>query len=167
MVQRVTSLVTLVRPSEPARGPGCRVLPDVLGLTVLVQTARAKFPADPRLLEAAPLGLRQVRVVVVDPDRPVAQPAGDALGARGVGGPDRAGQPVGRVVAELDRLVLGREPLDVRTGPKTSSRTIAHVAADVGEDRRAVEEAGLELGLVGSAPAGDEPGALVDGAAAT
>ena len=70
----------------------------------------------PGLLEAAPLGLRQVGVVVVDPDRPVAQPRGDPLGAPGVRGPDRAGQPVGGVVAERDGLVLGREALD-RSGP--------------------------------------------------
>ena len=66
-------------PSEPPRRCRCRVLPDVLRLTVLVQTARAKFPTDAGLLEAAPLGLGQVGVVVVDPDRPVAKSAGDAL----------------------------------------------------------------------------------------
>ena len=71
-----------VSPSEPARRTGCGVLPDVLRLTVLVETARAKFPADAGLLETAPLRLRQVAVVVVDPDRPVAEPAGDPLRAR-------------------------------------------------------------------------------------
>ena len=67
-------------PNQPL-GPGRRVLPDVLGLAVLVEAGRAELAADARLLEAAPLGLRQVRVVVVDPDRPVAQAAGDPLGA--------------------------------------------------------------------------------------
>ena len=47
--------------AEPACGTRCRVLPDVLGLTVLVQTAGAKFPPEARLLEAAPLGLRTHR----------------------------------------------------------------------------------------------------------
>ncbi len=69
-------------PSEPAGRPRCRVLPDVLGLTVLVETGRAELPADPGALEAAPFCLRQVRVVVVDPDRPVRaagrRPAGRA-----------------------------------------------------------------------------------------
>src|SRR6476660_9467355 len=97
---------------EPARRAGVRVLPDVLGLAVLVEAAGPELATDPRLLEAAPLGLRQVGVVVVDPDRPVAEPGGDPLGATRVGRPDRAGQPVGRVVGELDRLLLGREALD-------------------------------------------------------
>ena len=61
-------------PNQPRRA-GRRVLPDVLGLAVLVEAARPELAADARLLEAAPLGLRQVRVVVVDPDRAVAQPA--------------------------------------------------------------------------------------------
>ena len=52
----------------------------------------------------------------------------------------------------------------VRTGPKTSSRTIRIRLRDVGEDGRAVEEAGLELGLGRPAATGDEPRALGDGA---
>ena len=89
--------------AEPAARAGLRVLPDVLGLAVFVEAGRAELAADPGLLEAAPLGLRQVRVVVVDPDRPVAQPRGDPLGAAGVRGPDRAGEPVGRVVGRARR----------------------------------------------------------------
>ena len=98
--------------SEPAAGLRIGVLPDVLRLAVLVEAARTELAADARLLEPAPLRLRQVRVVVVDPDGPVAESRRDALGPSRIGGPDRTRQTVGRVVAELDRLVLGGEPLD-------------------------------------------------------
>ena len=125
--------------------------------------ARAELAPDPRLLVAAPLGLGQVGVVVVDPDRPVAETRRDALGPARIGRPDRAGQAVRRVVAEGDRLLLGREPLD-RSGPdRTPPRgRCASSLRDVGEDRRAVVEAGLELGLGRPAAAGDQPRALGD-----
>ena len=55
---RTNAVAARASAAEPACGTRCRVLPDVLGLTVLVQTAGAKFPSDARLLEAAPLGLR-------------------------------------------------------------------------------------------------------------
>ena len=110
--------------AEPAARAGRRVLPDVLGLAVLVEAARAELAADPRSLVAAPLGLRDVDVVVVDPDRPVAEASGDALGTPGVRGPDRPGQAVRRVVAEGDRLVLGREALDGQDRAEDLLRTI-------------------------------------------
>ena len=50
------------------------VLPDVLGLAVLRQPGRSELAPDAGLLEAAPLGLRHVGVVVVDPHRAVPQP---------------------------------------------------------------------------------------------
>ena len=115
--------------AEPAGRAGRGVLPDVLGLAVFVEAAGAELAADAGLLEAAPLGLRQVGVVVVDPDRAVAQPRGHPLGAAGVGGPDRAGQPVGRVVAERDGLVLGREPLDRQDRAEDLLADDAHLAA--------------------------------------
>ena len=60
-----------VQPPNQRCGAGSDVLPDVLGLAVLVQAGRAQLPADAGLLEAAPLRLRHVGVVVVDPDRAV------------------------------------------------------------------------------------------------
>ena len=66
---------------------------------------------------------------------------------------------------ELDRLVLGREALDGQDRAEDLLADDAHVAADVGEDRGAIEEAVLEVGLVGAATAGDEASAFVDGAA--
>ena len=64
----------------------------------------------------------------------------------------------------VDRLLLGREALDREDRTEDLLADDPHLAADVGEDRRAVEEAGLEIGFVGAAAAGDEPGALGDGA---
>src|SRR5271169_569284 len=97
---------------EPARGGRVRVVVDVLLLLVLVQARGAELAADAGPAEAAPLGLRQVGVVVVDPHRAVPQRAGDPLGPARVRGPDRARQAVRGVVAKPDRLVLGAEPLD-------------------------------------------------------
>ena len=67
-------------------------------------------------------------------------------------------------MAEGDRLVLGREPLDGQDRAEDLLAHDPHRRRDVGEDRRAVEEAGLELRLVRAAAAGDQPGALGDGA---
>ena len=66
---------------EPAHGLGREVLVDVLGLAVLGEAGRAEFASDAGLAEAAPLGLREVGVEVVDPDGAVPQPAGDPAGA--------------------------------------------------------------------------------------
>ena len=87
-------------------------MPDVLGLAVLGETCQAELAPVARSSEPAPLRLREVGAEVVDPDRSVPEGAGDPLGAGGVGGPDRTGEPVVGVVAERDRLVLAREALD-------------------------------------------------------
>src|SRR4029078_5424900 len=61
---------------EPVLHGRPQVVPDVLGLAVLVETGLAELAAHARLLVAAPLGLGDVRVVVVDPDRDTAQTVG-------------------------------------------------------------------------------------------
>src|SRR4029079_6148626 len=147
---------------EPAAGDGLRVLVDVVRLAVLVEPGRAQLAAKARLAEAAPLRLGHVDVVVVDPDRAVAKRCGDALGATRVVGPDRAGEAVRRVVAERDGLVLRREPLDGHDRSEDLLADHRHVRRAVGEDRRAEEEAGLEVRLLGRAPAGPESGPLAD-----
>src|SRR5579871_4969100 len=77
-----------------------------LGLEVLLETELAQLPPVPGLLVAAEGGegveAAPVDVHLAGPDAP-----GDALGPLGIGGPHRAGQPVNRVVGDLDRLVLG------------------------------------------------------------
>src|SRR6478735_1493004 len=52
---------------EPVLDGRPQVVPDVLGLAVLVEARLAELTTHARLLVAAPLGLRDVRVVVVDP----------------------------------------------------------------------------------------------------
>src|SRR5580765_3037899 len=152
------------RPSGAEPAGRCRlgVLVNVLDLAVLVEAGRAQFPPDPGLLEAAPLGLRDVGVVVVDPDRPVAKRGGDTLGAGGIGRPDGTRQSVGRVVAEADCVVLGREPLNGDYRPEDLLADDRHVRGAIGEDGRADVEARLEVWLGRPAAAGDESGALVD-----
>src|SRR4051812_23153351 len=98
--------------AEPAHRAGPQVLVDMLGLAVLVQARRAQLTADAGLTEAAPFGLREVGVEVVDPHGAVAQPRGDPAGARGVGGPDGACQAVLRVVGEGHGLIFGAEGLN-------------------------------------------------------
>ena len=66
-----------------------------------------ELAADTALLHAAPLGLRHVGVVVVDPHGSVTQAARHALGTPGVLRPDCAGQAVDRVVRDGDGGVLG------------------------------------------------------------
>src|SRR4051794_10317756 len=119
---------------EPALGLRVDVVPDVLGLAILVETRAAELTADAGLLVAAPLGLGHVGVVVVDPDRPHPQPAGDALCLAGVLRPHRTGQAVEAVVGDPDRIVLVGEGLD---GEHRSERLLLgyrHVAAHVVED---------------------------------
>src|SRR5690348_10496128 len=96
---------------EPAGGGRCEVGPDVLGLAVLLEAGEAELASGAGLLEAAPLGLRYVGVVVVDPHRAEPESAGDALTAAGVAGPHRSGQAVDGVVGQSHRLVLGAERL--------------------------------------------------------
>src|SRR6516164_8403140 len=67
-------------PGEPVRGRGAHVVIDVLLLLVFLQAGGAELTADARLAEAAPLGLRQVGVIVVDPHRAVAQRGGHPFG---------------------------------------------------------------------------------------
>src|SRR5690349_1290192 len=71
----------LLPAAEPAAGARCRVLPDVLRLAVLVEARRPELTPDARSLEAAPLGVRHVDVVVIDPHGPGAQSARDPLGS--------------------------------------------------------------------------------------
>src|SRR4051794_37520713 len=64
MTMSYLSLAT-VAPSalEPALLSGTDVVPDVLGLAVLLQPGEPELASDARLLVAAPLGLRHVGVV--------------------------------------------------------------------------------------------------------
>ena len=100
-----------------------------------------ELAADAGLLVAAPLGLRDVRVVVVDPDRAHPQPGRDALGLAGVLGPDRAGQAVLAVVGDPDGLVLAGERLDRQHRAEGLVLGDRHVAAAAVEDGGQVVEA--------------------------
>src|ERR1700755_3323032 len=91
-------------PREPVRGTRAGVVVNVLLLLVFLQAGGPEFAADARLAEPAPFRLRKVRVVVVDPHGSVPERAGHPFGLSRVGGPSRAGQAVGGVVAEPDRL---------------------------------------------------------------
>src|SRR3954470_7035726 len=97
---------------EPALLGRADVVPDVLGLAVLRQPGLAELAPEARLFVTAPLGLRHVRVVVVDPDRAHPQPARDPLALARVLRPDGAGQAVDAVVGDADGVVLVGEGLD-------------------------------------------------------
>src|SRR5690606_41924038 len=79
---------------EPAGRPRGEVLVDVLGLLVLAQARRTELAPDAGAAEAAPLGLRYVRVEVADPHGAVQQHLGDDLVPARDGRPDAAGQAV-------------------------------------------------------------------------
>ncbi len=118
--------------------------------------ASPELAADPRLLVAAPLRLRHVRVVVVDPDGAHPHPSRDPLRLPGVLGPDRAGQPVGAVVGEGHRVVLGAEGLDGENRPERLVLGHRHAAGAAVENRRQVVEAVGQGRVVGSSAAAPE-----------
>ena len=78
-----------------------------------------------------------------------------------VGGEDRRGEAVADAVGDADRLV------EVVDGDKRRRRAEdlflgdPHVPLDVGEDRRPVEEAGVEAVVAGDLAAGEQRRALV------
>src|SRR5690606_37375777 len=136
-------------------------LVDVLGLLVLGQPGRTELTAEPGLLEAAPLSLRQVRVVVVDPDRAVAQTPGDALCATCILRPHGTGETVDRVVRGLDGFFFGLERLDGDDGAEGLVAHDGHSALHLVEDRRQIIEAVCEVALR-RFPAGAQSCALRD-----
>src|SRR5215470_694266 len=125
---------------EPVGGTRVDVVVDVFLLLVFLQAGRAELTPDARLAEAAPLGLRQVGMVIVDPHRAVAQRACHPFGLARVRGPHRAGQAVAGVVAEPDRLLLGAEPLDRHHRTEHLVLHHGHVPAAAREHRRPQEE---------------------------
>src|ERR1700731_3087762 len=97
-----------VTPARPPRGPcpapSCGN-PDGLQLHVLVQPAHsATLATEPAQLEAAERGVTGTHPV--DRDLTGADAAGDADGPVHVTAPDRAGEPVARVVRDRYRVVL-------------------------------------------------------------
>src|SRR5215208_2245462 len=134
----------------------------MLRFAVLVESRRTELAADPRLFEAAPLGLRHVRVVVVDPHGPVAESCGDPLRPARVRRPNSARQAVRRVVPEPDRLVLRAEPLDRHDRAEDLLADDRHVGPAVGEHGGPEVEASLKLWIIRSVAAGDKPGAFVE-----
>ena len=146
--------------AEPVLGLGGDVVPDVLGLAVLLEADVAELAADAGLLVAAPLGLGDVRVVVVDPHRAHAQPGRDALALAGVAGPHRTGESVDAVVGDADRVVLAGEGLDREHRPERLVLGDAHVAGAVVEHGGQVVEAVGELGVVRPLAAAAQLGAL-------
>src|SRR5699024_10401463 len=85
---------------------------DVFGHGVLFHAGNTEFATNTGLLESAPLCLRQVWVVVVDPDGTVTQFARNAGGDTRIGRPDCAGQTVVGVIGNGDGFIFGRESLD-------------------------------------------------------
>src|SRR5690625_1493824 len=133
--------------AEPPTGSRAGVVPDVFNLLVLGQAVHSQFPANAALLVATPFGLRDVRVVVIDPHRPMTQSPGDPLGPARVLGPDGPGQAVDRVVRQAYRCVFGVlwvGPAEGFHGEHRSERLFldaAHVARAVVQDRGRVVEA--------------------------
>src|SRR5439155_918184 len=100
---------------------------------------------------------------VVHPDGAVAEPVGDPLRTAGVRRPHAARETVDRVVADADGVVLVGEPLDRHHGPERLLLDAAHRGVAAREDGRQVEEAGLEVGIVGDPAAGHDLRALGHG----
>src|SRR3954451_5882170 len=127
---------------------------------VLLDGQVAELAPVARLLEAAERRQR-IEGPAVDLDLAGADAPGDALGVLGVAGPDAAGQPVDRVVGDLDRFVLGVVGDDRQHRPEDLLLGDRHVVGDVGEDRR-LDEVALVEPLGRLLAAGDQPRALLD-----
>src|SRR5262245_1901335 len=79
---------------------------DALHLRVTVARVHAQLAAEPRLLEPAERRLDAYGRVRVDREHARVGPTRDAQRARSVAGPDRAREPVRRVVRDADRVGL-------------------------------------------------------------
>src|SRR5262245_58472804 len=147
---------------EPALLGGAHVVPDVLGLAVLGEAVLAELAADAGLLVAAPLGLGDVGVVVVDPDRAHPQPRRHPLCLAGVLGPHRTGKAVDAVVGDGDGLVLVGEGLDGEHRAEGLLLGDRHATGAAVEDRRQVVEAAVEGGVVGRPATAPQHGTLLE-----
>src|SRR5699024_5268617 len=132
------SLRVVGKPSGDGR---FEVLVDVLGLLVLGQTRGSELATEAGLLKAAPFGLRQVGVEVVDPDGAVAQALSDQLGLARILAPHGTGESVVGVVGYLDRLVDGGARPNGHNWTEGLTGDHGHAALDLVEDRRQVVEA--------------------------
>ena len=123
--------------------------------------AAPELAADAGLLVAAPLRLRDVGVVVVDPHRAHAQPGRDPLGPAGVLGPHRR-RPGRRCCRWRSAPRRPRRGTSRRSAPARTTRpgrpTSSCVAAV--EQRGQVVEAVGQRRVVGPGPAAAERGAL-------
>ena len=120
---------------------------DSLGLSVVGKRVLAKLTANTRLLVAAEGHLVVQGVVGVDPDGAGAQGVGDLNGGVEVLGVHGGGEAVGRVVAELDGVLLGLELGDGADGAENLLLHDLHVLGHVGEDGRLDEVALVTLAL--------------------
>src|SRR5450755_827356 len=161
IVGSVAEAGAVISAPEPMGRSWGDVLVDVLRLPILVETGRAELTTDARLLEATPLRLGKIRMIVVDPNGSMPKSPGNPLAAAGVTGPHRAGQAVDRVIADRNGLVLGAEPLDRQDRTEDLLLDDPHLPAAVGEDGRSEEEAGSQLRLGRAHAARDEPGTLL------
>ena len=106
-------VTTQTFPSRRAHQPSRRVV-DRLELGVGVERVRAELAAVARLLEAAERRRHPHRRVRVDRQHAGVDGARDPQRLRAVARPDRAREPVDRVVGQRDRLGLGAERDDDR-----------------------------------------------------
>ncbi len=70
----------------------------MLQLRILVQPVDSQLPSDARLLVAAVRCGAAENVMVIDPDGPRLDSAGEVLSSLEIAGPDGSGQAVGRAV---------------------------------------------------------------------
>src|SRR3954449_12360350 len=122
---------------------------DVLDDRVVLDRVRAHVLAVARLPEAAVRHLRCDREVVIDPDRAVAQPACRVERPFDVARPDRRRESVRHAVRPADRLVVVAEALHGHDRAEYFLLDDLGILADVGDDRRIVEEAASTAVAVG------------------
>src|SRR5712692_1966644 len=99
-------VITATLPSSLPMSRDLRGEEHRLDLRVALEGMHAELAAEARLLEAAEGGRDAYRGVRVDRQDAGLERAGDAEGAAAVPRPDRAGEPVGRVVRDPHGLLL-------------------------------------------------------------
>src|SRR5215212_7231922 len=137
--------------SRPTAEPVCccrrQIPPDVFGLAVLRETVMAELTSETGLLVTAPLRLRHVGVIVVDPYRSGVQTGRHSIGFGVIAGPNGTGQAVVGVVRQAKRLFFSRERLDSEHRAKRLVLDDVHLGAAVVEDGRQVEEASSQVSV--------------------
>src|SRR3954462_7379358 len=112
---------------------------DQLLVDELVHPVRAELASEAGALDAPERQLGTVKEDAVHEDHAGLDVVGDTVALLGVGREEVGAEAERRVVGDLDRLLLRRDPVDARDGTEELLAVGVAFRADAGEDRGAEE----------------------------